>query len=120
VAFESLPDISEGVYMTLGSAIKLIRTAKGVKQRTLATELNVSSNYLSLIEVGKREPSISFLRSLANELKVPIGMFFLWQDPQAFGARKSDQLRELRDLIVHMHAMSISGQRKRPRDKKAE
>jgi len=103
--------------MTLGSAIKLIRTAKGVKQRALATELNVSANYLSLLEGGKREPSISFLRALARELEVPIGMFFLWGDSQTSSVGKSDQLRELRDLIVHMQAMSISGQRKGPRDK---
>ncbi len=98
--------------------MKLIRTAMGVKQRTLATQLNVSANYLSLLEAGKREPSISFLRALARELKVPIGMFFLWQDPQVLSVQKSDQLRELRDLIVHMQAMSISGQRKGPRDKR--
>lgn len=103
--------------MTLGSAIKLIRTAKGVKQRALATELNVTSNYLSLIEVGKREPSIPFLRALARELGVPIGMFFLWEDSQTSKARKTDQLRELRDLVVHMQAISISGQRKAPGDK---
>lgn len=103
--------------MTLGSAIKLIRTGKGVKQRALATELNVSANYLSLLEAGKREPSISFLRRLARQLEVPIGMFFLWQDPQTSNVRNTDQVRELRDLIVHMQAMSISGQRKGPRAK---
>ena len=93
--------------MTLGSAIKLIRTAKGVKQRALATGLNVSANYLSLLESGKREPSIAFLRGLAKELGVPIGMFFLWEDPFASRIKSSDQLRELRDLIVHMQAMAI-------------
>ena len=103
--------------MTLGNAIKLIRTAKGVKQRALATDLNVTANYLSLIEVGKREPSIPFLRALARELKVPIGMFFLWEDSQTPNAPKSNQLRELRDLVVHMQAISINGQRKVPGDK---
>src|SRR5437867_5198376 len=105
--------------MKLGSAIKLIRTAKGVKQRALAKGLNVSANYVSLVENGKREPSISFLRALANELEVPIGMFFLWQDFQHSRAMNGDQLRELRDLIVHMQAISISGQRsKGSRDKR--
>jgi transcriptional regulator with XRE-family HTH domain len=104
--------------MTLGSAIKLIRTARGVKQRALATELNVSANYLSLLEGGKREPSISLLRALARELDVPIGMFFLWQDSQPASVKKGHQLRELRDLVVHLQAISISGQRKGPRDTK--
>jgi len=98
--------------MTLGSAIKLIRTAKGVRQVTLATELDVSPNYLSLIEVGKREPSIAFLRLLAKKLEVPIGMFFLWEDSHNSRIRETDQLRELRDLIVHMQAIAMNGQRK--------
>jgi transcriptional regulator with XRE-family HTH domain len=104
--------------MTLGCAIKLIRTAKGVKQRDLAGELNVSANYLSLLESGKREPSISLLRSLAKELEVPMAMFFLWQDAQGSRIRKDDQLRELRDLIVHMQAVAISGQRKGSSDRR--
>ncbi|MGI0084870.1 MAG: helix-turn-helix domain-containing protein [Nitrososphaerales archaeon] len=104
--------------MTLGNAVKLIRTSKGVKQRVLAAELNVSANYLSLIEGGKREPSISFLRALAKELDVPIGMFFLWQEPQVSKSRHRDMVRELRDLIVQMQAISISGQGMGRRDKK--
>ena len=65
--------------MTLGNAIKIVRTASGVKQGKLAEKLNISANYLSLIENGKREPSISFLRRLAAELGVPVGIFFMWQ-----------------------------------------
>jgi transcriptional regulator with XRE-family HTH domain len=98
--------------MTLGSAIKLVRIAKGVRQVTLATELGVSPNYLSLIEVGKREPSITFLRLLAKKLEVPIGMFFLWEDSHSSSIGETDQLRELRDLIVHMQAIAMNGQRK--------
>lgn len=98
--------------MTLGSAIKLIRTANSVKQRDLAKKVNVTANYLSLVEAGKREPSISFLKMLAKELKVPISMFFLWQEPPSSISLQDEQLKELRDLIVHMQAISVSGQKK--------
>ena len=98
--------------MTLGSAVKLIRTANGVKQRDLAKKVNVTANYLSLVEAGKREPSISFLKMLAKELKVPIAMFFLWQEPPSSISLQDEQLKELRDLIVHMQAISVSGQKK--------
>ena len=49
--------------VTLGNAIKLIRTARGLTQRALAEQLDVTANYLSLIESDKREPSLSFLKS---------------------------------------------------------
>jgi transcriptional regulator with XRE-family HTH domain len=66
--------------VTLGSAIKLIRTARRVKQVELADKLNVSANYISLIEKDKREPSVSFLRNSAIHLGVPVSLFFMYQE----------------------------------------
>lgn len=92
--------------MTLGNAIKLIRTAKGVKQLTLAKSLNVSPNYISLLEKDRREPSVGFLKKLANELGVPVGLFFLWQDVDVKNAN-SQQRGELRDLLARIQAMYL-------------
>lgn len=104
--------------MTLGNAIKLIRTARGTKQRVLASRLKVSSNYISLLENGKREPSISLIKALANELDVPVGMFFLWQQTPLSSLGQKDQIRELRDLMIQVHALALRGQRTRLRARK--
>lgn len=92
--------------MTLGNAIKLIRTTKGVKQLTLAKRLDISPNYISLIEKDKREPSVSFLRKLAKELGVPVGLFFLWQDT-VDPTMKARNMEELRDLLTRIQAMYL-------------
>lgn len=92
--------------MTLGNAIKLIRTAKGVKQLTLAKQLDVSSNYISLIEKDRKEPSVGFLRKLANELGVPVGLLFLWQDTDDPNL-KTKNMAELRDLLTRIQAMYL-------------
>ena len=92
--------------MTLGNAIKLIRTAKGVKQLTLAKQLDVSSNYISLIEKDRREPSVGFLRKLAKELGVPVGLFFLWQDTDDPNL-KTKSMVELRDLLTRIQAVYL-------------
>ena len=92
--------------MTLGNAIKLIRTAKGVKQLTLAKQLEVSPNYISLLEKNKREPSIGFLRRLAKQLGVPVGLFFLWLDTDD-PTLKTRNMEELRDLLTRIQAMYI-------------
>jgi len=63
--------------MSVGRSVKLLRTAAGLKQKHLADRLDVSSNYLSLVENDRREPSISFLKSLASEIGVPLGLLFL-------------------------------------------
>jgi transcriptional regulator with XRE-family HTH domain len=92
--------------VTLGNAIKLIRTAKGVKQVTLAKELDVSPNYISLVEKDRREPSVGFLRKLAGKLGVPVGLFFLWQDTEN-PILKAQNMVELRDLLTRIQAMYL-------------
>jgi transcriptional regulator with XRE-family HTH domain len=97
--------------MTLGNAIKLVRTAKGTKQRQLAGVLNVSPNYISLLENDRREPSISLLRALADKLDVPVGLFLLWQDVPVADLTRKEQVEELRDLMIRIQALSKSGRR---------
>lgn len=96
--------------MTLGNAIKLIRTAKGLKQLALAKKLDVSPNYISLVEKDKREPSLSFLRKLAYELQVPVGLFFLWQETSGPGS-KDQNLEQLKLLLLRIQAMYLEDTR---------
>lgn len=97
--------------VTLGNAIKLIRTARALTQRALAKKLDVTANYLSLIESDKREPSLSFLKRLATELAVPVAMFFVFQEEAATGVRDRD-LNELREILLKIDRMVVenSGQ----------
>ena len=84
----------------------MIRTAKGVKQLDLARQLDVSPNYVSLVEKGRREPSVGFLRKVAKELGVPVGLLFLWQDTDD-PVLKSRNMVELRDLLTRIQAMYL-------------
>lgn len=95
--------------MTLGNAIKLIRTARNIKQRELASKVNVSPNYLSMIEANRRTPSITFLKKLALKLRVPAGLFLLWADGDTsnLSQRQIDQVRE---LLVRIQAIYLSDQ----------
>ncbi len=102
--------------MTLGTAIKTIRTAAGIKQKELAGKIGTTSNYLSLVEHDKKEPSISFLRRLAAELEVPVAMFF-----RDHSARSDDRarLRDLMDTLVNLEGLYVAERRaKRRRGKR--
>jgi len=95
--------------MELGKAIKLVRTASGKRQGEVAEKLGVTSNYLSLVENGKREPSVSFLKRLAADLAVPVGFFFLWEEHETGTSKKNvDQLRE---LLAQLEAMYVFAKR---------
>jgi transcriptional regulator with XRE-family HTH domain len=94
----------DGATVTLGNAIKLIRTARKLTQRKLAKQLEVSANYLSLIESDKRDPSLAFLNRLAAQLGIPLAMLFVFQGEPIPGVQVSDvdKLREILLRIDHM------------------
>jgi transcriptional regulator with XRE-family HTH domain len=96
--------------VTLGNAIKLIRTARGFSQRVLATRLKVSANYLSLIEGDKRDPSLAFLNRLAAQLKVPVAMFFVFQGEPARGVRVKD-LDQLKGVLLQLDKIIVENKR---------
>jgi transcriptional regulator with XRE-family HTH domain len=95
--------------MGIGKAIKLIRTASGLKQKEVAKKLGVTSNYLSLIESGRREPSVSLLKRLATVLHVPIAVFFLWERETA--SQPTKELGQARDLLAQLEAMYVFASR---------
>ncbi|WML92521.1 helix-turn-helix transcriptional regulator (plasmid) [Thiothrix lacustris] len=54
--------------MNISHAIKLCRTARGMSQMDLAEKANISTSYVSLIEGGKRDISISMVENIATAL----------------------------------------------------
>ncbi len=100
--------------MKLGRALKLMRTASGLKQKEVAAKLRVTQNYLSLVENEKRDPSLFFLKQLARILGVPIGLFFLWEEVEAGPSQKSlDQVRTLLARLEAMYLFANRGKAKR-------
>jgi transcriptional regulator with XRE-family HTH domain len=98
--------------MKLGTAIKLIRTSSGLKQKEIASRLGVTSNYISLVESGSREPSISLLKKLARILGVPVGLFFLWEEDDPVASRKN--VEKMRHLLTQLEAMYVFANRAKP------
>lgn len=65
----------------LGLAIKLVRTARRLTSLQLARQANLDPSYLSLIERGLRNPSISVLETLAGVLSVQLSLLMLLAEP---------------------------------------
>lgn len=55
-------------YVALGRRVKKLRKEQGIKQTELADALGISYQYMSMIETGKRQLSLSLLVDLANRL----------------------------------------------------
>ena len=58
--------------MNLGETIKQLRKRNGLNQSQLAELCEITVTYLSLIENGKKEPTLSLLKTIANSLQVPL------------------------------------------------
>lgn len=53
----------------LGQKIKILRTQKGYSQEFLAEKSDTDRGHISNIESGKANPSIIYLKQLANALE---------------------------------------------------
>jgi len=95
--------------MNIGNAIKLIRTARKTRQGDLAAAIGVSQNYLSMLEAGKRNPSLAVLKKIADHLNVPAGLFLLWGEGAGKKLRKS-QLKQLRELLVRIQTIFLEAE----------
>lgn len=67
--------------MNLGTVIKNIRKQKGQTQSEFASSCGITQTYLSQIESNLKEPNLSTLKEISNNLNVPLPiMFFLSLD----------------------------------------
>lgn len=57
--------------MDYGRAIRLARTARGLRQADLAHEISRDASLVSLVESGKREPNESMILDVCEALALP-------------------------------------------------
>ena len=62
--------------MLINEKIKAVRNFKGIRQKTIAEALGLTVQAYSLKERGKRPITTSELETIANQLDVPITIFF--------------------------------------------
>ncbi|MCQ2501378.1 MAG: helix-turn-helix domain-containing protein [Lachnospiraceae bacterium] len=79
----------------LGTKIRNIRKNRELTVSALADQAGVSESYISQLESGRIDPSVSLLRKLAVALEVPIAAFFDAEYEEPVVTRKEDcQVRE--------------------------
>jgi transcriptional regulator with XRE-family HTH domain len=85
---------------TLGRTIKVLRAASGISQKDLAERAGIKPNYLSLVESGKREPSLSVLRTISQVLRVPMSFLF-WETTNG-SEHATDKQRQIVERIKQL------------------
>ena len=94
--------------MNIGQVIKGFRKQKGIKQGEFAELCQVSQTYLSLIENNQKEPNLSLLKTIAEQLEIPLPiLFFLSLDENDVPEQKKDIFKilepSLKGLIAQIY-----------------
>lgn len=64
--------------MDIGLRLKLFRVAGALKQRDVAERLQVTVNFVSMVERGKRDPTLKYLESFSGIVGIPVSVL-LWE-----------------------------------------
>ena len=82
----------------IGTTIRILRQTLGIGLGELARSASLSSPYLSLVESGKRNPSLDAIDRIAQALGVPVDVLLL------SGSAAGSQLRTDDDMAASLQA----------------
>lgn len=81
-------------------AFRVIRAAYGLQQAELAPRIGISASQLSLIEKGKRQPSLKVIGNLSGATGVPTSLIMLLASDPAEVA--DNDVSELASVLLRL------------------
>lgn len=72
----------ENINIMFGRRIKELRLHENISQEELAFRCQLSKNYVSDVERGRRNVSLKVVEKFALGLKVPVYYLFRWHDDE--------------------------------------
>lgn len=91
--------------LTIGQLIRFGRINQKMSQDDLAKELEVSKNYISLVENDKKDPSINFLKNTAKLLNIPL-VLLVWEKidlPEEKTKEEKDIRKQMDKMVDKAH-----------------
>jgi len=98
--------------VNIGKGIKFVRVAAGLRQGDMAKMLDISQNYLSLLENNKANPSIALVKKISNTFGIPPGFLF-WEEARPDEHENSEinkKYERIKGLVHELQRMRISQQ----------
>jgi XRE family transcriptional regulator of biofilm formation len=89
--------------MDYGKAIRIARAIAGIRQKQLAKLSGLDASHISLIEKGKRRPSLETLEKLSNALNVPQDLLLLLAaGPNDLKSRSPGEIQRAAESLASM------------------
>jgi XRE family transcriptional regulator of biofilm formation len=89
--------------MDYGKGIRIARAIAGIRQKQLAKLSGLDASHISLIEKGKRRPSLETLEKLSNALNVPQDLLLLLAaGPNDLKSRTPGEIQRAAESLASM------------------
>jgi transcriptional regulator with XRE-family HTH domain len=89
--------------MNYGKGIRIARALAGVRQKQLAKLADVDPSHISLIEKGKREPSLDLLERLSSALGIPQDLLVLLStEDKDLKLRNAKEIQRVAESIANL------------------
>jgi len=89
--------------MDYGKGLRIARAISGLQQKELADKAHLDSSYVSLIEMGKRKPSLKAVRALSQALNIPTSLLtLLASEPEDLTLTDPDELQEVATSLAKL------------------
>ncbi|HWA39808.1 MAG TPA: helix-turn-helix transcriptional regulator [Burkholderiales bacterium] len=84
-------------------AFRIVRAAFGLKQSELAARMPITASQLSLIEAGKRQPSVRVVDALASAVGVPAALISLLASaPNEMDSKSEQDVSDLSRALLRL------------------
>lgn len=89
--------------MDYGKALRLARALSGLQQQQLAELAKIDASYISLIEQGKRTPSLKFINRISRAIGIPPHLFtFLAMEREDTGFLEPTELKSIGESLTKL------------------
>src|SRR5712692_5771149 len=89
--------------MNYAKALKVARALSGLQQQELAEAAGLDPSYLSLIEMGKRKPSVTAIEKVARGLGIPTHLFMLLaSEPEDLKEADSTEINRASESLARL------------------
>lgn len=89
--------------MDIGHALKVCRSAKKFSLEELAGRSGLSQSYLSMIESGKREPTLTSVQKISAAMGIPVTIvLFLASDDEELRGLDAETKSRLSDAVLEV------------------
>ena len=89
--------------MDYGKALRIARAISGLQQKELAQLADIDPSHISLMEMGKRKPSIGTVQKLAKALQIPDHLLtLLAAEPDDLDMKNPEELQRAAQSLTHL------------------